>query len=207
MDRHAPLQQVQARRRAGRAAAHRHPARKPAHGAGAQTRQHDPPLPRLAHRLVEAVLAPHGQHVAHRAAADIDRVLGQQVRRGVDSVPREMEQRQDARLARPGREALVEARRLLAPVPGGGRQKADSGHRLAGQGEHQAIQGRAALLHREAAATHGEDPPSIVTGRVDHCQPGWRSRSLGASAPGPGGHAASGWPSITPVATTAGSPR
>jgi hypothetical protein len=108
------------------------------------------------------VLAPDGQHVAHRPAAHVDRVLGQQVLERVDPIAGEMKQRQDAGLARPGGEALKEPRGLLAGVAAGRRQKADPRHFLAGQGQDQPVQGWAALLHGEATTAHGQDPAGVI---------------------------------------------
>jgi hypothetical protein len=73
----------------------------------------------------------------------------------------EVEQRQDARLARPVSEAFVKPKELLARVAAGGRDEADPGDRLAGQREHVAVERRAALRHREPTAAHGEDPPTL----------------------------------------------
>ena len=121
-------------------------------------------MPGGAHRLVDPVLAPDREHVAHRAAADVERVLLEDMRDGVDAVAPEVEQREDRRLARPVAEPLVEAGDLITRVAAGRRQEADARHLLAGQRQHEPIE-RIALIvlgHRETAATHREDLPRIV---------------------------------------------
>ena len=67
-----------------RAAARADAALEPAHRAGADPCQHHARFPRRPHRLVDPVLAPDREHVAHRSAADVDRVLREQVLDRID---------------------------------------------------------------------------------------------------------------------------
>jgi hypothetical protein len=66
----------------------------PAHPAGAQAGEHDARVPRLAQDVVEAVLAPDREQVAHRPAADVDDVLAEDERAQVIGLVLEAKERQ-----------------------------------------------------------------------------------------------------------------
>src|SRR5262249_10127228 len=96
----------------------------------------------------------------------------------VDPVAAEVEQRQDRGLAGPVAEALVEAGDLFERVAARSGQKADARNRLTRQLEHQAIERRGALLHREPATPHGEDRPTLRHAAI--ASPLWTKASVTA---------------------------
>ena len=157
MHRERSLEQAEPLHRRRPARRLRDPALEPAHRARAQAGEHRAPLPALPQDLVEPVCPPDGEHVAHRAAADVDDVLRQQVAAQVDRVGAEAKQREMHRLAGPVGERGMEARDLLAGVAARGREEADAGNGIAREAQDELVQRTTDGLHREAAAAHGED--------------------------------------------------
>ena len=129
----------------------------PAHRAGAEPGQHDPGLPRLAQDRVDPVRAPQRQQVDHRAAADVDHVLREQVLAQRHRLELEPEQRHHAGLAEAVAERDLEAPDLLLGVAARGRQQADARLARRRQREHVIVQHRRLSLHAEPSAPHGED--------------------------------------------------
>jgi hypothetical protein len=109
---------------------------------------------------VEAVRAPRAEHAHDIAAADVDHILCQQMRREVllDATRALVaaEERDVAGLTA-RREAPVEAHHVVVGVTGGRRQEADVRSRPAGQREHVVVEQRILALHREAASAEGDD--------------------------------------------------
>ena len=97
----------------------------PAHRAGAEAGEHDARLPRLAQDRVEPLGAPDRQQVDHRAAADVDRVLRQQVLAQRHRLAAEPEQRDVRRLAQAVAVRLVEAADLVLGVAARGGEQAE----------------------------------------------------------------------------------
>jgi hypothetical protein len=160
VDRVRAGQEPHALDRARRAVVAGHRLLEPAQRAGAQAAQHDAGLPRLAQRDVEAVRAQHAHQADDAAAADVDQILVEQVRAHVVGAAVAPEQRHVRRLAAARREVAVEADDVVVGVARRGREEADlrplaPGRR--GQPEHVVVEERVARLHREAAATEGDD--------------------------------------------------
>src|SRR6185295_17629485 len=136
----------------------RDPVLEPAHRARAQPGEHDARLPRLAQDHVQAVLAPDGEQVAHRAAADVDDVLGEDQRAQVVMLLLEPKQRQLQRPAGARGEGGTERRDLRVGVAARRRQEQHPWLALGGEREDEVVQRRVAGLGGEPPATHGEDP-------------------------------------------------
>ncbi len=138
----------------------------PAQRAGRRAAQHDALAPGAAQHVVEAVCAPSAEHADDVTAADVDQILREQVAGEVvlDAAGALVaaEQRDVAGVAARG-EAAVEAHDVVVGVARGGRQKADARAFGVGQRQHVVVEQRAVALHREAAASEGDDL--------------WRSRS------------------------------
>ena len=132
----------------------------PAQGSGGRAAQHDTLAPSLAQDLVETVGAPSAEHAHDVATADVDDVLGEQVRGEVrlhaSGALVASEERHVARFAR-GREAAIEAHHVVVGIARGGGQEADAGARGVGEREHVVVQQRPVPLHREAAAAESDD--------------------------------------------------
>ena len=113
----------------GRARRRRHAALQPAHRPGAEPGEHDAALPRVAQHPVEPVDLPDGEQVAHRAAADVDDVLGEDDVAQRPAQVAHAEEREHLGLARPIAEGGVEAPDLVARVAAGRGQEEDPRHR------------------------------------------------------------------------------
>src|SRR5215212_8553208 len=129
----------------------------PAHRARREPAQHHSAPPSLGQDPVELVLAPDREHVAQRAAADVEDVLGQQVLAQVEIAAVQAEELERLGAARQRVEGGVEADDLLLRVAARGRQEADARLRLVGEAEDVALECGVGGLAEKPAAAHGED--------------------------------------------------
>ena len=124
----------------------------PAERAGAEAAHDDAGLPRLAQDLVDAVGAPDAEQAQQAAAADVDHVLGHQVRAHVRDAALAAEER-DVGGLRALAEGAVEAHEVVVGVAAGRRQEADLRLGRPGQAHHVVVEQRVARLHREPTAS------------------------------------------------------
>ena len=129
----------------------------PAERAGGEAAEDDPRLPGLAQDLVDPVRPPDPEQADDAAAADVDQVLGEQVRAQVLRPLLAAEEGDVAGLAAVGGEGAVEADDVVVGVAAGRGQEADARPLRPGQAEHVVVEQRVPGLHREAAATEGDD--------------------------------------------------
>ena len=139
---------------------------------------------------VEPLGLPDREQVDHRAAADVDRVLRQQVLAQRHRPAAEAEQRDVRRLAQPVAVRLVVAADLVLGVASRGGQQADARARPAGQLEHQLVERGIAGAGGEAAAAHRQDrgrPPlrrqAPAPRRAGRRGNAWPARSLSLRSP------------------------
>ncbi len=147
----------------------------PAQRARAQAAQDGPALPGVAQDLVEAMRAPHAEQRHDAAAADVDEVLREQVAGDVAVDPAALvapEQRDVRRLADRRRERAVEADDVMVGVARGGGHEAHARTFDARQPEDVVVEEPVSRLHREPAATEGDDLRAARHGRRVRPPPG-----------------------------------
>ena len=173
------------------------PPSQPAHGPRAEPREHDAALPGVAQHAVQAVDLPDGQQVAHRAAADVDDVLGEDDVAQRAAQVAHAEEREHLGLARPVAEGGVEAPDLVARVAAGGGQEEDPRHRAARELQDELVERRVARRGGEAAAAQREDGPHATSasgaprstvGSLRSTTRSPRSATRQPRLPGPRGH-------------------
>ena len=103
---------------------------------------------------------PGAEHADHVAPADVDQVLGQEMGgQVVLDAPGALVAAKEGYVAglAEGREAAVEAHHVVVGVTRGGRQEADARPRGIQQRQDVVVQQRSVFLHREPAASKGDD--------------------------------------------------
>src|SRR4029453_16094570 len=106
---------------------------------------------------VDAVRPPDSQQAEDAAAADVDQILGEQVRAQVAGALLAPEERDVAGLAAVGAEGAVEADHVVVGVTARRRQEADARPWRLAEPQHVVVEQGIARLHRETATAEGDD--------------------------------------------------